>query len=90
MKDRVHVCLKRSGGVAKAKGHDQVLEKAERSVESGLPLVALRDADVVVGGGEIQFGEKKFAFQRVKDGVEKRQGVRVLDRDGVQASIVDT
>ena len=57
--------------------------------KGGLPLVTFLDTYSMVGVAEVDFREYYRAVEAVENLVNEREGVLVLDSNGVKASIVD-
>ena len=56
-KNIVHEMLKSGRGVGQAKGHNQVFECTVMCVEGSKPLMAFRNADIVIPGVEVDLGK---------------------------------
>ena len=84
----VHEPLERGRGVAKAKEHDSRFEESFVCDESGLPLVAVLDTDIVVPPSNVKFGEVASIFQLVHEVRDKGKGVGVSGGVFVEVSVV--
>ena len=88
--DIVHERLEGCRGVGKAEGHDECLEVTVTCAEGRLPFVALFDADKVVSAPKVELGEDFGAAKSIERFADERQSRAVLDRDLVEAAVVDT
>jgi hypothetical protein len=84
----VHASLKDRRCVAQAKLHDCILEGPHEALQGSATLVALLDADLVVGVPKINLGELAHLRQILANLVSKRQGVKLLYCRLVNPSII--
>jgi hypothetical protein len=60
-----------------------MFKETEMSAKSSLPLVALANAKVTVGGLEINDREDFTALDTIKKVIDERERIPVFSRDGV-------
>lgn len=70
--------------VAEAERHDEVFEETHLGSESGFPLVARLDAQEIVDLGKVF-----AALNAVEEVVDQRDGIAVLDGDGIESTVIN-
>src|SRR5712664_3941476 len=88
LEDVVHHGLESGRTVGEAEEHNQGLKESSVRAESGLPLVTFLDADIVVSPADIQLGEVACTPETIYKVGNKRKRVDILNRLGVQCSVV--
>src|SRR5882724_9562179 len=86
----VHEGLEHSGSIGKSHWHDQELERAIVHSESGLPLVARCDANIVVASAEVEFGVDLHTAQLVEEVGDEWNRVLILSSNLVEVPEVHT
>ena len=81
--------LKSSRRVGHAKWHDHILEGAITGTKCRFPLMTRCNADVVVSGTEVEFGENFSFFEAVEEVVDEGKGVAILAGDAIEAPVVN-
>ena len=84
----IHKCLECRRGTTESKKHYRWFEQPQRGNESGLPLIALLNSDVVISPSYVEFGKEGKLAKVVDEVGDKRQGVCVLDCMFVKIAIV--
>ena len=87
-KNGIHKGLEGGGGVAEAEGHDEGLEEAKGAFESGLPLVAMLDANIVVAPTDVELCKVARALELVDKFRNQGQRSSVFYGDVVEVPIV--
>src|SRR5882724_5616266 len=85
----VHKHLKHSGCVGESHRHDQELERAISGSEGCLPLVASRNANIVIAGAKVELGVDPCIAKLVEEVSDEGDRVLILARDFVEVSEVD-
>ena len=80
-KDVVHESLEGGGSIAESKEHDGGFEASHGGDESGLPLIFLSDANVIISPTDVEFGEQGGFFHVIDE--FRDQGERIGIPDGV-------
>ena len=88
-KNIVHEMLKSGRGVGQAKGHNQVFECTVTSAEGRKPLVAFRNADVVIPGAEVDLGKYFGGPQLVEEVADEWKRVSVPPSKPIEFAVVD-
>ena len=83
-----HESLEHGGRICHAKEHDCRFIEASVSNESGLPLVAFLDSDIVVPPMNIKLDEDLGVFEFVNEIGDKREGVCISDSVFIEISVV--
>ena len=86
----VHEVLEYSWGIGESKGHDLIFEEAITSPECCFPFIAFSNTDIGIADPEIDFGEMLGSPEAVDKVVDMWNGVRVLDSDFIEGTVVDT
>src|SRR5882724_2599851 len=86
----VYEGLEHSGSIGKSHWHDQQLEGAVACSESCLPLVARRDAKIVVASMEVKLGVDLCTAQLVEEVGDKWNQVPILSSNLVEVPEVHT
>ena len=86
----VHKSLERGGGVGKPEEHYRWFEEAFMCDESGLPLVTVFDADIVVPPADVKLGEQFGIFKFVDEVGNEGKWVGVAGGMFVQVSVILT
>jgi hypothetical protein len=81
--------LKDGWRVGETEGHDEILEMAASTPESGLPLVTRADANKVVSRTKIDLGEILSALDAVEEYGGEGKRVAILDGARVEVAVVD-
>jgi len=81
--DTIHKRLERSGGIAKPKWHNLVLELPLSSVEGSLLSILRGYQHLVVTLRKIELGQYLCLTYKVKTFLNSRKGVAVLFRNGI-------
>ncbi|GBG72940.1 hypothetical protein CBR_g12662 [Chara braunii] len=90
LEHRVHSRLESGGGVTETERHDGKLVVHETRTKSGLGLVLLGYADLVISVTKIDLREEMVAGEAVKQVIRARHGIAIFDRVVVQTAIVNT
>src|SRR5882724_2705389 len=85
-----HEGLERSGSIGKSHWHDQELEGAVARSESCLPLMARREANIVVASMEVELGVDLCTAQLVKEVGDEWNLVPILSSNLVEVPEVHT
>ena len=85
----VHHVLEGSGGVVESEWHDFPLVTSQWGIERRFPFVSLFDTNVMISGTDIKLCEMGTTFPFVKKFGYKGQGVRILDGDVIEFSVID-
>ena len=88
--DVVHEGLKGGGSVTESKEHDSGFEESHGGDESGLPLIFLSDANVVIPPMNVEFGEQGGFLHVVDEFGDQGERIGVSDGVGVQVVVVLT
>ena len=86
--DVVHESLEGGGGIAEPKEHDSGFKESHGGDESGLPLIFLLDANVVVSPTNVKFGEQGGFFHVVDEFRDQGERIGISDGVGVQVAVV--
>ena len=70
-------------GVSETIWDNKMFKETEMSVKSSLPLIALVNAKVTVGGLEINDREDFAALDTIKKVIDERERIPVFSRDGI-------
>ena len=86
--DVVHEGLKGGGSITESKEHDSGFKESHGGDESGLPLIFLLDANVVISPTNVEFGEQGGFFHVVDEFGDQGERIGVSDGVGVQVAVV--
>ena len=86
--DVVHEGLKGGGGITESKEHDSWFKESHGGDESGLPLIFLSDANVVISPMNVEFGEQGGFFHVVDEFRDQGERIGISDGVGVQVAVV--
>ncbi|MFS7983058.1 hypothetical protein Hanom_Chr11g00970071 [Helianthus anomalus] len=86
----IHEIHEHSGRVGQAKRHNHELVMSIASTESGFGNVLFEDSKLVITRTKINFGEAGSALKLVKEVVDTRKRVMILDGEFVELTIIDT
>ena len=86
--DVVHESLEGGGSVAEPKEHDSGFKESHGGDKSGLPLILLSDANVVISLTNVEFGEKGGFFHVIDEFRDQRERIGISDGVGVQVAVV--
>ena len=86
--DMVHESLEGGGSVAEPKEHDGGFKESHGGDESGLPLILLSDANVVITPTNVEFGEQGGFFHVIDEFGDQRERIGISDGVGVQVAVV--
>ena len=86
--DMVHESLEGGGGVTEPKEHDGGFKESNGGDESGLPLIFLSDANVVIFPTNVEFGEQGGFFHVIDEFGDQRERIGISDGVGVQVVVV--
>ena len=86
--DMVHESLEGGGSVAESKEHDGGFKESHGGDESGLPLIFLLDANVVISPMNVKFGEQGGFFHVVNEFRDQGERIGISDSVGVQVAVV--
>ena len=89
LEDIVDKGLEGGGGVGQSEAEDSELVVAVAGTKSGLGDVLLGNADLMVGGAEVNLGEDLRATDLVEEFVDAGKRVLVLDGSLVECTVVD-
>ena len=84
----VHESLEGGGSVAESKEHDSGFKESHGGDESGLPLIFLSDANVVISPTNVKFGEQGGFFHVVNEFRDQGERIGISDGVGVQVAVV--
>jgi hypothetical protein len=74
--------------IGETKVHHKQLGEASVCVESGLPLVALSDTDIIVSPVHIKLGEVAHALEVMYQVIDQQEWVVILVCDGIEGAVV--
>ena len=86
--DMVHESLEGGGSIAEPKEHG--FKESHGGDESGLPLIFLSDANVVISPTNVEFGEQGGFFHVIDEFGDQRERIGIPDGVGVQVAVVLT
>ena len=87
-KDMVHESLEGGGSIAEPKEHDGGFKESHGGDESGLPLIFLSDANVVISPTNVEFGEQGGFFHVINEFGNQGERIGISDSVGVQVAVV--
>jgi hypothetical protein len=87
---RVHQVHEMCRSIGESKRHNQVLVQPVPGGESSLRNIFRTDLDLMITRMEIDFGKDFSTGKLIKENVDAGQWIFVLDRDGIQRSVVNT
>ena len=86
--DVVHEGLKGGGSITESKEHDSGFKESHGGDESGLPLIFLSDANVVISPTNVEFGEQGGFFHVIDEFGNQGERVGISDGVGVQVVVI--
>ena len=86
----VHEVLERGRGIGKPEEHYRWFEEAFMCDESGLPLVTVLDADIVVPPADVKFSKQFGIFEFVDEVGDEGEWIGVAGGMFVQVSVILT
>ena len=87
-KDVVHEGLKGGGSITESKEHDSGFKESHGGDESGLSLIFLSDANVVISPMNVEFGEQGGFFHVVDEFGDQGERIGISDGMEVQVAVV--
>ncbi|GBG63091.1 hypothetical protein CBR_g36577 [Chara braunii] len=90
LEHRVHSRLESGGGITETERHDDKLIVPKTRTKSGLGLVLLGYADLVISATKIDLREEMVIGKAVKQIIHARHGIVVFDRVAVETAVVNT
>ena len=88
-KDGLNATLETSWCVGQAERHDEVFEKSPSCPESRFPFVSFGDWYAMIGPLQVHFCKDFGRGELIKENVGGRNGVPILERNGVESTIVN-
>ena len=86
--DVVHESLEGGGSIAEPKEHDGGFKESHGGDQSGLPLIFLLDANVVISPTNVEFGEQGGFFHVIDEFRDQGERIGISDGVGVQVAVV--
>jgi hypothetical protein len=86
----VHQVHEMCRSIGESKRHDQILVQPIPGGESCLRNILRTDFDLMITQAEINLGKYLSTGKLIKENVDARQRILVLDGDGIQGSVVNT
>ncbi|KAM0004882.1 hypothetical protein Hdeb2414_s0226g00840021 [Helianthus debilis subsp. tardiflorus] len=86
----IHEIHEHSGCVGQTKRHNHELVMSIASAKSGFWNVLFEDSKLVITRTKIDFGETGSALKLIKEVVDTRKGITILNGEFVELTIVDT
>jgi hypothetical protein len=84
----VHHCLEGGGRVFESEKHHQGFVEAVVSTKRRLPLVTLLHSNILVPPSHVELGEEFCTAKLIYQFRDKGKRISILDRDGVECTIV--
>ncbi|KAM0023987.1 hypothetical protein Hdeb2414_s0022g00610551 [Helianthus debilis subsp. tardiflorus] len=86
----IHEIHEHSGCVGQTKRHNHELVMSIASAKSGFGNVLFEDSKLMITRTKIDFGETSSALKLIKEIVDTRKRVTILDGEFVELTIIDT